>query len=324
MITIKEVARLAGVAPTTASYALNNRPEVKPETRERVLKAAQELNYVPNKLAQSFRNKRSKVLNIITNEDIERNNTFTTELFGILAGAREKKYNVLITLASKTDCEDDMWISNTLGNQLCDGYLVLGNLLDLLIQKIVLLQKKGVLLSSHSNYQIAQVNCDGYQAIEDLVKICRLSSRKRIAYLSYALNSEEEKIREKAFTETASNMAFSEPITFCCGYETEKLDEFVDKCLCNQYDAVICWNDALALSLLAILRSRNIGVPEKIAVAGVDDISSAAQYGLTTARQPLFDKGYKAVMTLIDEIETDTITSDKITIPCSVVRRTTL
>ena len=55
MVTIKQVAARAGVSPTTASYALNNRPEVREETRKRVFKAAKELNYVPNRLAQSFR-----------------------------------------------------------------------------------------------------------------------------------------------------------------------------------------------------------------------------------------------------------------------------
>ena len=75
MATIKQVAALAGVSPTTASYALNNRPEVKQETKDRVLWAAHQLNYIPNKLAQSFRNKRSMIINVITNENIEGHNT---------------------------------------------------------------------------------------------------------------------------------------------------------------------------------------------------------------------------------------------------------
>ena len=71
MVTITEVAKKAGVSPTTASYALNGRSEVKEKTRERVLKAAKELNYIPNKLAQSFRNGKTNTITVITNEAIE-------------------------------------------------------------------------------------------------------------------------------------------------------------------------------------------------------------------------------------------------------------
>ena len=71
MVTIKEVAKLAGVSPTTASYALNNRPEVKEATRNKVQWAAKQLNYVPNKLAQSIRNGKSNTIMVVTSESID-------------------------------------------------------------------------------------------------------------------------------------------------------------------------------------------------------------------------------------------------------------
>lgn len=324
MTTIKQVAALAGVSPTTASYALNNRPEIKPETRERVLEAARQLNYIPNKLAQSFRNKRSMILNVITNEDIERNNTFTAELFGILAGAREKHYEVLITIAGADDCKDELWLANILGNRFCDGYLILGNSLDMLIEKIIDTKQKGVLLSSHSALPIAQVNADGYGAIKALTELAYSTGRTRLCYVGYALNTEEERLRQRAFIDTQREHGVDAPLCLCCGYSCEEISRLVAMCERGEADTVLCWNDTLALSVLTNLQNAGISVPGQVAVAGVDDIPVAEQHGLTTARQMLFEKGHRAVMTLVHEIENDCIVSDKIALPCQIIRRGTL
>jgi len=324
MTTIKQVAELAGVSPTTASYALNNRPEVKQETKDRVLKAAYELNYIPNKLAQSFRNKRSMIINVITNEDIEKENTFSSELFGILAGVRERNYSVLITLASSEDCQDARWIANTLGNRFCDGYLVFGNSLELLIDNIIKNHQKGILLSSRTDLDFPQVNTDGFKAICDIVHLAFSSQKKKLAYFSYGFHTKEECLRRDAFVQTVSELGIQNCGVFECGNGCETLEHSIDLCISSGVDLIVCWNDSLALSVIAHLNGKNLLVPNDIAVTGVDDIAVSEQYGITTARQPLFEKGYTAATMLIQMIENNTEHSVNVDLPCSVIKRMSL
>lgn len=324
MATIKQVAALAGVSPTTASYALNNRPEVKQETKDCVLWAAHQLNYIPNKLAQSFRNKRSMIINVITNENIEGHNTFSSELFGILAGAREKGYSILITLSSENDCRNPQWIANTLGNRFCDGYLVFGNSLDMLIKGIIDSEQKGVLLSSRTDLPFAQINTDGYHAIEEIVQLAVHSGKRRFAYLGCGFHTKEERLRRKAFEETVARLGVQNCGVYECGDQCEALGAQMDVCLQKAPDMIVCWNDIVATSVMTQLRSRSIMVPEKIGVSGMDDIEAAAQYGITTAKQPLFEKGYTAATLLIQMIEEDCVEIRNINLQCKVVKRTSL
>lgn len=324
MATIKQVAALAGVSPTTASYALNNRPEVKQETKDRVLQAAHQLHYIPNKLAQSFRNKRSMIINVITNENIEGHNTFSSELFGILAGAREKGYNILITLSSENDCENPQWIANTLGNRFCDGYLVFGNSLDMLIKGIISSEQKGVLLSSRTDLPFTQINTDGYRAIEELVQLAAHLGKKRFAYFGCGFHTKEECLRRKAFEETIAGLGVRNCGVYECGDQCERLGAQMDECLRNTPDMIVCWNDVVAISVMAQLNGRSVPVPEEIGVSGMDDIEAAAQYGLTTAKQPLFEKGYTAAALLIQMIEEGCTEAKNVNLQCKVIKRTSL
>ena len=98
----------------------------------------------------------------------------------------------------------------------------------------------------------------------------------------------------------------------------------VDVCLRKTPDMIVCWNDIVATSVMTQLSSRSIMVPEKIGVSGMDDIEAAAQYGITTAKQPLFEKGYTAATLLIQMIEEDCVEISNINLQCKVVKRTSL
>ena len=140
MVTIKEVAKLAGVSPTTASYALNNRPEVKEATRDKVQWAAKQLNYVPNKLAQSIRNGKSNTIMVVTSESIDCGNTFSAEFLGILSGAKQLNYDVLVKLVNSQSIRDNE--IDDLTGRFCDGHLLLGNHLDRIAQVLTQRDKK--------------------------------------------------------------------------------------------------------------------------------------------------------------------------------------
>ncbi len=324
MVSITEVAKKAGVSPTTASYALNGRAGVKEETRIRILEAAKELHYVPNRLAQSFRNGKSNTITVITNEAIESENTFSGEFFGVLAEARTQHYDVLVKLVDNTEMSEQK-IHELFRNRTSDGFLLLGNLPDKYLQSFVECQACGVLLSAHSKNSIVQLNSDGRKGIADITRMALSKGKKKPAYLAYTNITIEEELRRQGFKDAMKQAGIASDDVYICGTAISEIAECVDACIQKGTDCFICWNDILAYTVIDILKHKKINVPEQIAVTGFDDIMPTARENiLTTVHQPFFEKGTQAMKLLLDQI--NNIKSDKTEyyIDCEIITRKSL
>ena len=324
MVTITEVARKAGVSPTTASYALNGRAEVKEETRIRVLEAAKELHYVPNRLAQSFRNGKTNTITVITNEAIESENTFTGEFFGVLAEARTNHYDVLVKLVDGTEASIEH-IQSLFRNRSSDGFLLLGNLPETYIKAFVQCEAYGVLLSAHSKEPVVQLNCNGQKGIFDITQMALEKGKKKPAYLAYSNITIEEELRRKGFIDAMVLAGEKNHSTYVCGNSLDSISECVTHCIENGTDCFICWNDILAYTVVDILKSKNKKVPEQIAITGFDDILPTARKNiLTTVHQPFLEKGKKAMKLLLDQINNIECNKMEHYIDCKIVSRKSL
>src|SRR5690606_29142857 len=109
MTTIRDVARLAGVAPITVSRVLNNSGYVKPETRARVEQAAAELHYVPNMLAHSFRSNRTNTLALVLT-DIT-NPFWTTVARGVEDVASAEGYSVFFCNTDENEAKQAQYLA---------------------------------------------------------------------------------------------------------------------------------------------------------------------------------------------------------------------
>lgn len=324
MVTIKQVAALAGVSPTTASYALNNRPEVKTETRERVFQAAQELHYIPNRLAQSFRNGRTNTITVITNEAIESANTFTGEFFGILAEARANQYDVLVKLLDDSERKQEQ-IQALFQDRTSDGFLFLGNLPEEYLKIFTECDAYGVLLSAHTKMPMVQVNCDGRKGIHDITQKALDSGKKRPVYFTYGIQTIEEQLRRQGFLDAVADVEIDEESIFVCGTEFQTVKECVEICLSREVDCFVCWNDVLAYTVLDILKKKQISVPKQAAVTGFDDIMpTARKHVLTTVHQPFLEKGRLAFQLLIDQINQKKCKKGEHFIECEIIKRKSL
>lgn len=103
--TIKDVAQLSGFGISVVSYVLNNTPNisVKPETRERILKAAAELNYTPNTIARNMRKGTPRAIGILSSWDIADMSEILNDL---LSFANDRMYSVVLCPYSKERCFD--------------------------------------------------------------------------------------------------------------------------------------------------------------------------------------------------------------------------
>lgn len=324
MVTITEVARKAGVSPTTASYALNGRAGVKEDTRIRILEVARELHYVPNRLAQSFRNGKTNTITVITNEAIESENTFTGEFFGVLAEARTNHYDVLVKLVDGTEASIEH-IQALFRNRTSDGFLLLGNLPETYIKAFVQCEAYGVLLSAHSKEPVVQLNCNGQKGIFDITQMALKKGKKKPAYLAYSNITIEEELRRKGFMDAMELAGKKNNCAYVCTNSLASISECVNHCIENGTDCFVCWNDILAYTVIDILKSKNKKVPEQIAVTGFDDILPTARENiLTTVHQPFLEKGKKAMKLLLDQINNLEYDRMEYYIDCKIVSRKSL
>jgi len=307
MVTIKQVAKRAGVSPTTASYALNGRPEVKPETVEKVLKAAKELNYIPNFHAKSFRSGKSNTIALVTKENLDDYSIFSVELMGVISEARRLKYDVLVKSLNNDDTEYPNEVSRLVNSRKVDGVLLLGNGLEDAIRRLINMESKFVLLSSHSNFDINVVNVDGEKWIYNITEYLIKKGYRDIAYFTFSLNTTEEKNRERGYKRALENYNLTaKERVVTCGYDSNEMYSKLKETLgSTSLDAIVCWNDILAMQVINMLRELDKRVPEDIAVTGFDDIIQDLYFipKLTTVKQPFAEKGRTAMKLLVDIIE---------------------
>src|SRR5512143_646289 len=121
MPNIRDVAKLAGVAPITVSRCINNSGYCSPETRARVEAAVAELGFVPNRLASGLRSKRTNTLALVIT-DIT-NPFFTTLARGVEDTASDAGYTVIFCNTDESDVEEQKYLQVLLQQQV-DGILL--------------------------------------------------------------------------------------------------------------------------------------------------------------------------------------------------------
>lgn len=325
MVNIKTVAKKAGVSPTTASYALNNRPGVKPETMQKVLQAARELNYTPNSLAQSFRSGKSDTIAVITRESLEDNSIFALELMGILSEARNMKYDVLVkSIPDDTSLYPD-GVANFFASKRVDGIVLLGNGFEGLIEQMSEKSANMVLLSSHSKFNVNVVNVDGEKWIYNITEYLIKKGFRKIMYMTFALDTMEELNRERGFRKALVDFNLANKNTVIeCGYDAQSIFESVSSIIgANRPQAIVCWNDLLAIKVINILKEIGLKIPGDIAVTGFDDVVEDMYFTplLTTVKQPFAEKGKCAMKLLADVIQSKVSSPEKRFVECSLVIR---
>jgi DNA-binding LacI/PurR family transcriptional regulator len=292
MATIKDVAKASGVCPATVSQVLNNgsRP-VRPETRERVLRLARELNYRPNAVARGLVKKRMNTIGLVVVHSSLPSHTnpfLTTILDGILAVNTRLKQNTTL-------CTIDTWEQITehmpeLTDGRCDGVLVIVPPVDCVLSTYLLEKRMPFVLvnAQEAQHQVSSVDVDNADAAFRMTEYLLGLGHRRIAFVyepnesGFAFVQDRKEGYERALKSGGEYRAELSGIS---------MEEFLGLDLALPYrpTAVFCAYDALALNIIVRLQERGISVPGEVSVVGFDDIPSISMGlpGLTTVRQPM-------------------------------------
>lgn len=302
MATIKDIAQYANVAPSTASYVLNNTKNVTPETRERVLRAARHFDYHPNQLARSLKTRRSHTIGIIV-PDIA--NAFFTEIVqGIEETASREEYSLILCSSSESQEKEERCLQTLLSREV-DGLIILGTGKKLTYQSIAV---PTITVDRNLDTQYGSVTVDnvkgGFIATDYLLQ--KYSGEVLMLTSDLLTNTYQERFEGYRQALQKRSLPFREKLILHCPVSYAGGMDAVGAALGKglSFGSVFAANDLIALGAIKALLLKGLRVPTDIAVVGYDDIPAAefTSPSLTTIRQPQKEMGHLAAKILIEKI----------------------
>lgn len=323
-LSIYDLAKHLGISSGTVSRALNNRPDVSPATRQRVLAAAVELGFSPSPLARGLARNRSQAVGVII-PSID-DPFFLAFARGVQEAVSPAGLAVVLSFA---DTREALAAAvKSFVDFRAAGILVLGGSAES-DEHVAALSARTplvVALRKAHHAEFSSVFVDHEAGARAMVELLRARGRNNIAFVSLPLASQAAQERMHGYRGAAR---YSDPAFTVVAAGSGFLDganataELLSRPGAESIDALFYASDALAAGGLHVLSERGIVVPDSIAVAGFGDIDSSAVTvpSLTTARVPMYEVGERAASLLIDLIEGHTVGAEDVELPLEVVER---
>ncbi|MDQ0338711.1 DNA-binding LacI/PurR family transcriptional regulator [Caldalkalibacillus uzonensis] len=308
MSTIRDVAKRAQVSVATVSRVINNSGYVQSETRERVLKAMQDLNYKPNAIAQSLNHKKTRNIALVV-PDIT--NPFFPELARAVEDvARIYGYTVILC-NSDEDLKKEQGYMDIIQQKYIDGLILVSHTLKLnhLIDEVPV-----VLLDRLVDQNIPTVTAKNYEgAILATRHLLDIGCRK-IGHICGPKYIPTAQRRLQGYLHVVEQMEwFSDSLIVEGNFQLELAKEATLHLLAEHadIDGIFAGNDLMAVGALKAIHQTGRKVPQDIALIGFDGIflSKAMEPELSTVAQPIYDMGAIATRLLLKKIEDQPIDS---------------
>jgi LacI family transcriptional regulator len=328
----RDVARLAGVSRTTVSLVLNNVPDVhiSPETRQRVLEAARQLNYYPDVSARRLVSGKTSTIALVWHRGPDRTyrDAFLPGLLqGVTRAARQYGYYVLFR-PIEPDEPDDAWVELARGRH-TDGLILSGPRSDDTALRD--LHREGFPLVLHGQLpgtDIPSVDVDNESGAMTAVRHLLALGHRRIgmvtnAPLAYTASRQRLEGYRRALEE--AGIPFDEALVRYGNFDEESGRQATEALLAleERPTAVFIASDMVAIGALRALREHSLRVPEDMALVGFDDIATSRYLtpALTTVHVPAFGLGWSAAELLIRIIDGDTPSETQVRLETELVVR---
>jgi DNA-binding LacI/PurR family transcriptional regulator len=308
-VRLKDVAARAGVSIKTVSNVVHDYEHVAADTRARVQRAIEELGYRPNLSARNLRAGRSGLIALAVPELVS---PYFAELTAaVIAAAREHAITVLVE-DTGGDADTELRIASGLGTPLLDGVI----LSPLRLDKAALLARPRavpLVLLGERDYELAcdHVLMDSVAAAREATAHLVGLGRRRIAALGAQADPRMATARQRlrgyadalADAGLPADPALTPPVvSYHRADGAAGLHRLL--ALADPPDAVLCFNDLLALGVLRAAYECGLRVPQDLAVVGIDDIEEASYAipSLTTIAPDRAGLAREAVAALVARI----------------------
>jgi len=305
-VTIKDVARGARVSVASVSRALNGHTNVTDQTRQRIMRVAEELRYVPHGAARSLITRRTQTIGALL-PDLH--GEFFSELIrGVDLAARARGLHLLVS-SSHGDASEAAAALRAMQGRV-DGMLVMSPHVDAsFLRNHLPVGLPIVLLNTPIKGQhYAALNIDNFGGAYAMVRHLVERGHRRIALIAGPENNFDAAERLRGYRSAMEKFAPASPVQVLPGDFTEESGYRAGKQLLElkvRPQAVFAANDIMAAGCLFALREVGVRVPQDVALAGFDDIPIAhfVSPPLTTVRVRIADLGARALGRLVAIIE---------------------
>ena len=309
-VTIRDVARQAGVSVATVSRYINRNAPVSEEVAERLNRVMIDLRYMPHAAAQHLASRKTRVIGLLLNN--LHNDFFVPLLNGVEAVVRKKGYNLIVATYhanSRTAMPPPIGPHNT------DGLLVFSD--GLVDEDLANLNSNGfpmvlVHRTTPSSLSIPSVTVENIEITHKLVEhLIQVHGKRRILFMRGPIHQEDSYRREVGYKSAlaANGIPFDENLVLNGEFERdiayEALNNFLDNGKRDAFDAVFAGDDDAAIGVLRALHKHGYKIPEDVAVVGFDDLGFAPFLNppLTTVRAPTESVGRIATERLFGLLE---------------------
>ena len=338
MVTLYDVARLAGVSTATVSRVVHGQDRVRDSTRTRVLEVIEQLGYVPDGAAQSLSRRRKNVIGLICVErqsprqqyDIESMSLlFYDEILrGVEARIRQHEWSLLITYlreATDPDLPRLLSLSGQVDGLLIGEGVVPSGFLARLAKRLPVV----VIAGDPSERAADVVTADNRSGSAALVShLIETHGRRRLYHVDGPPTAPDARERRLALHELLGAHPDCQIIgryegLFSVGSGEEAGEKLLAARGESLPDAVVCANDQMAIGVLQAFAKAGVRVPEQVAVVGFDDIFPGSLYDppLTTVHQPMRLLGERACTRLLDRLARPSLRPKVELLPTELVLR---
>jgi DNA-binding LacI/PurR family transcriptional regulator len=308
IITIKDVAERAGVSIGTVSNVINGSQTVKQVNKEKVLKAMEDLQFIPNMTAQCLKTNQSKTIGLVLPTIV--NPFFAEVVKGVEDTANTIGYTSILCNTDRNKSREERYIEMLISKRAAGVIIFKSELSEDEISnysrriKIVLIDR-GVGMKPN----VDMIDAANYEGVVKAVEYLNELNHSKIAYITGTLISQSDADRLKGYKDTLIKNSivimedyirqgdFTWESGFQLGKELLKIE--------NPPTAICCSNDMMAIGVIKAAAEMGIKVPEELSVIGFDniDICELITPNLTTINHPKYEQGQKAAKVLFDAIK---------------------
>jgi len=313
MATMKDVAKLAGVSLITVSRVINSPEIVSENTRLKVEKAMEEIDFLPNFAAKALAQNNTRTIYLYVPRNIGISDPF---IMNLIAGVSEELSNADYLFLIKRNLEF---------NQRCDGVIVMG--LDLSEENVFISKIKiPFVLFGKTDFDIDCVDVDNEDGARMMMNHIIGNGHKKIGFIAIKASVRFAYERLNGYKKGLEkhNLSFDERLVrYAENSEQDGYLQALDLMIKEKPTAIFCCVDLLAIGAFRAAEKLKLKIPRDISIAGFDGLifDLIPKIPLTTVRQPVYETGRALAARLLERLKNPDMPYEKIFIQPEMILR---
>lgn len=331
-MTVLDVAKRAGVSPGTVSRTLNNIGYIKEETRKKIMKVVEEMNYIPNRAGRALKTTKTGLI-VLAIPDTA-NAIFVGMIEAVNESAKRKGWSMVLYYTNGT-LEGELEAVRMLQENLVDGLFLINFAYDEILRKEIDRCTAPIVLCGMCNNPWAKtadnhfdtISIDVYKGIYDSTRHLIERGHKRIGYLAGEYGTIVYEQRYSAFMQALRDygLEYHEEYVFwkdyseSNGYEAGKKIFFMDQ----RPTAIVASNDLQAIGLWKACKDYHISIPKDVAICGMDNLEISEILDISSIQMKEADVGKAGAEMILNRLtnESDEHRNNITFIPTLILRK---